>query len=68
MAALTCENLVQAGGAAEPRREREMTATNASNTDWTTLQQAEDVAYFRADLCLYSPESYSLKEKRGVSL
>ncbi len=33
---------------------------------WTALQQAEDVAYFRADLCLYSPESYSLEEKRGI--
>lgn len=33
---------------------------------WTALQQAEDVAYFRADLCLYSPESYSLEEKRAI--
>ena len=33
---------------------------------WTALQQAEDVAYFRADLCLYSPESYSFEEKRGI--
>ncbi len=28
-----------------------MTATNASDTDWTALQQAEDMAYFKADLC-----------------
>ena len=28
------------------------------------LTQAEDMAYFRADLCLYSPESYSLDEKK----
>ena len=34
---------------------------------WTALQQAEDVAYFRADLCLYSPESYSLEEKKAIS-
>ena len=27
------------------------------------LAQAEDMAYFRADLCLCSPESYSLEEK-----
>ena len=43
-----------------------MTATNASNTDWTALQQAEDMAYFKADLCLYSPESYSLEEKKEI--
>ena len=30
------------------------------------LTQAEDMAYFRADLCLYSPESYSLEEKRDI--
>ena len=39
---------------------------NTSNTDWTALQQAEDMAYFRADLCLYSPESYTLDEKRDI--
>lgn len=38
----------------------------AINTDWTALQQAEDIAYFRADLCLYSPESYSLEEKKEI--
>lgn len=48
------------------RKEREMTATNASNTDWTALQQAEDMAYFKADLCCYSPESYSLEEKKEI--
>ena len=37
-----------------------------SNADWTALQQAEDMAYFRADLCLYSPESYTLEEKRDI--
>ena len=39
---------------------------NTSNTDWTALQQAEDMAYFRADLCLYSPESYTLDAKRDI--
>lgn len=53
-------------GVAEPRKEREMTATNASNIDWTALQQAEDMAYFKADLCCYSPESYSLDEKKEI--
>ena len=30
------------------------------------LAQTEDMAYFRADLCLYSPESYSLEEKKEI--
>ena len=33
---------------------------------WTELQQAEDMAYFRADLCCYSPESYTLEEKKEI--
>lgn len=37
-----------------------------SDEKWTALQQAEDMAYFRADLCLYSPESYTLEEKRDI--
>ena len=37
-----------------------------TNTDWATLQQAEDMAYFRADLCLYPPESYTLEEKEEI--
>lgn len=41
-----------------------MTAANASDTDWTALQQAEDMAYFKADLCCYSPESYTLEEEK----
>ena len=41
-----------------------MSATNT--TDWTELQQAEDMAYFKADLCCYSPESYSLDEKKEI--
>lgn len=32
----------------------------------TELSQAEEMAYFRADLCLYSPESYSLEEKKQI--
>ena len=39
---------------------------SATNTDWTALQQAEDMAYFKVDLCCYSPESYSLEEKREI--
>ena len=37
-----------------------------TNTDWTALQQAEDMAYFRAEACLFSPESYSLEEKKAI--
>ena len=33
---------------------------------WTELQQAEDMAYFKADICLYSPDSYTLEEKRDI--
>ena len=32
----------------------------------TEPSQAEDMAYFRADLCLYSPESYGLDEKKQI--
>ena len=39
---------------------------SATNTNWTALQQAEDMAYFNAGLCCYSPESYSLDEKRDI--
>ena len=37
-----------------------------NETNMTELTQAEDMAYFRADLCLYSPESYSLEEKNEI--
>lgn len=30
------------------------------------LEQDEDMAYFRGELCLYSPESYTLEEKRQI--
>ena len=32
----------------------------------TELLQAEDMAYFRVDLCLFSRESYSIEEKRQI--
>ena len=37
-----------------------------NETKMTELTQAEEMAYFRADLCLYSPESYSLDEKKEI--
>ena len=39
---------------------------SATNTNWDALAQAEDFAYFRGDLCLSSPESYSLEEKKEI--
>ena len=39
---------------------------SATNTNWDALAQAEDFAYFRGDLCLSSPESYSLEEKKQI--
>ena len=33
---------------------------------WEELKQEEEMAYFRADICLYSPESYSLEEKKEI--
>lgn len=36
-----------------------------NDEEWTELQQAEDMAYFRADLCCYSPESYTLDAMRA---
>ena len=36
------------------------------DTNWNALYQAEDMAYFRGELCSYSPESYTFKEKREI--
>lgn len=33
---------------------------------WEELRQDEEIAYFRAELCLSSPESYSLEEKKDI--
>lgn len=32
-----------------------------NDTKWEELRQAEEMAYFKADVFLYSPESYSLE-------
>lgn len=37
-----------------------------SEAKMTELTQAEDMVYFRANLCLYSPESYTLEEKKEI--
>ncbi len=40
--------------------------TTMNDEKWTELQQAEDMAYFKADICLYSPESYTVEEKKEI--
>ncbi|MEE0043443.1 hypothetical protein [Ellagibacter isourolithinifaciens] len=35
-------------------------------TDWQTLEEAEDHAYFMAELVGISPESFTLEEKRKI--
>ena len=37
-----------------------------NNAKWEELRLAEEMAYFKADVCLYSPESYSLEEKKEI--
>lgn len=37
-----------------------------NDTKWEELRQAEEMAYFKAGVCLYSPESYSLEEKKEI--
>ena len=34
--------------------------------NWKNLEEAEDLAYFRAELVEISPESYSLEEKKQI--
>ncbi len=35
-------------------------------TDWQALEEAEDLAYFRAGLVEMSPESFTREEKRRI--
>lgn len=37
-----------------------------NDTKWQEVAQAEDMAYFRAGICCYSPESYMFEEKRQI--
>lgn len=37
-----------------------------NDTKWEGLRQVEELAYFRAGVCLYSPESYTLDEKKAI--
>ena len=38
----------------------------AASINWGDLIEEHELAYFRADVCLGSPESYSLAEKRRI--
>lgn len=37
-----------------------------TNEQWQELAQEHELAFFRADVCLGSPQSYSLEEKRQI--
>ena len=37
-----------------------------TNDQWQELAQEHELAYFRADVCLGSPESFSLEEKKQI--
>ncbi|MCR8908646.1 hypothetical protein NW198_08470 [Thermophilibacter sp. ET337] len=37
-----------------------------SNTEWAALEEAEDHAYFMAELMEISPESFTLEEKKRI--
>ena len=40
--------------------------TMITNEQWETLAQEHEMAYFRADVCLGSPQSFSLEEKKAI--
>ena len=40
--------------------------TMMTNEQWETLAQEHELAYFRADVCLGSPQSFSLEENRQI--
>ena len=35
-------------------------------TEWNRMREEHELAYFRADVCLGSPQSYSLEKKRQI--
>lgn len=37
-----------------------------TNEQWQELAQEHELAYFRADVCLGSPQSFSLEEKKQI--
>ena len=38
----------------------------STNTDWNRIKEDHELAYFRADVCLGSPQSFSLEEKKQI--
>lgn len=36
------------------------------NANWNQLMEDHELAYFRADVCLGSPQSFSLEEKKAI--
>ena len=45
-----------------------MAQNNTNNTDWTALQQAEDMAYFRAEACLFPPKAIRLRKRKQFAM
>ena len=43
-----------------------MTNTMMIGEQWNNLREEHELAYFRADICLSSPESFSLEEKKRI--
>ena len=37
-----------------------------NNADWTQLVEDHEIAFLRADVCIGSPESYTLDDKRSI--
>ena len=37
-----------------------------TNANWNELAERHEMAYFRADVCLGSPQSFSLEENRQI--
>lgn len=40
--------------------------TAMTESQWMDLMTEHELAYFRADVCLGSPQSYSIEEKRAI--
>ena len=36
------------------------------STNWNALREEHEIAYLRADICLGSPQSYSLEERKQI--
>ncbi len=43
-----------------------MAKTMMTDEQWDALREEHEIAYLRADICLGSPQSYSLEEKKQI--